>query len=145
MKKNLKLISLILCFVLVAAMALFTTGCATEKASVDTTASQSIDGKTFGEGAKSFTFEVVDTEGNSQKATIKTDAQTVGDALVENGLVEGEESSFGLYVKTVNGITLDYDKDHKYWAFYVDGEYAMTGVDGTDITEGSVYKLAAEE
>ena len=47
-------------------------------------------------------------------------------------------------MKTVNGITLDYDKDGKYWAFYVDGEYATSGVDSTPITDGASYALKAE-
>ena len=55
----------------------------------------------------------------------------MGDALTELGLIEGEDSEYGLYVKTVNGITADYDTDGHYWAFYVDGEYAQTGVDAT--------------
>ena len=46
--------------------------------------------------------------------------------------------------KTVNGVTVDYDTDGKYWAFYVDGEYAATGVDSTDITAGATYTFKAE-
>ena len=63
---------------------------------------------------------------------------------MELGLISGEESQYGLYVKTVNGITLDYDKDGKYWAFYIGGEYAVTGVDTTEITAGSTYTFKAE-
>ena len=69
---------------------------------------------------------------------------TVGDALVELGMIEGEESEYGLYVKTVNGVTADYDKDGVYWAFYIDGEYASSGVDSTEITEGSTYSFKME-
>ena len=68
----------------------------------------------------------------------------MGAALLELGLVDGEDSEFGLYIKTVNGITLDYDKDGKYWAFYINGEYAMTGVDATPIEDGAIYALVAE-
>ena len=59
-------------------------------------------------------------------------------------LIAGEDSEYGLYVKTVNGVTVDYDTDGKYWAFYVDGEYAATGVDSTDITAGATYTFKAE-
>ena len=44
-------------------------------------------------------------------------------------------------VKTVNGITADYNVDRSYWAFYINGEYAMTGVDGTEIKAGDAYRL----
>ena len=69
---------------------------------------------------------------------------TVGAALLSLGLIAGEDSDYGLYVKTVNGVTVDYDADGKYWAFYVDGEYAATGVDSTDITAGATYTFKAE-
>ena len=64
--------------------------------------------------------------------------------LTGEALIEGEESQYGLYVKTVCGETLDYDLDGYYWAFYVNSEYAMTGVDATAIEEGATYSFAAE-
>ena len=47
--------------------------------------------------------------------------------------------------KTVNGMAADYDKDGVYWAFYIDGEYAMTGVDATNITDGAQYAFRMEK
>ena len=94
----------------------------------------------LGEGDKTLTVEVK-VEENSVVFTIHTDKDTVGDALIEHDLIAGDESEFGLYVKVVNGMTADYDIDQSYWAFYIDGEMAMTGVDGTDITEGTAYQL----
>ena len=38
-----------------------------------------------------------------------------------------------------------YDKDGVYWAFYVDGEYASTGVDATEVTAGAAYALKLEK
>ena len=141
MKKYSRFLSIILCVVLVAAMALTTAGCG-KKEEETTTALK--DGATLGTGAVSFTLEVVDADAKSIKATIKTDAKTVGEALLDLGVIDGEDSQFGLYVTTVNGVTLDFDKDGKYWAFYIDGEYAMTGVDSKEIVDGTAYKLAAE-
>ena len=46
--------------------------------------------------------------------------------------------------KTFNGMTADYDKDGVYWAFYIDGEYAMTGIDATNITDGAQYAFRME-
>ena len=68
----------------------------------------------------------------------------VGEALQELNLIDGEEGEYGLFVKTVNGITADYDTDGVYWAFYVNGEYATSGVDVTQITEGDSYALKVE-
>lgn len=99
--------------------------------------------KTNGETVE-FTFTVVDAEGKEETFQITTDKKTVGEALLEEGLIAGEEAEYGLYVKTVNGITLDYDTDGKYWAFYVDGEYGITGVDETEIVPGTTYTFKAE-
>ena len=96
--------------------------------------------KEFGSGAKIVAVEVAAGE-ESVIFTIKTDKDTVGAALLENGLIAGEEGAYGLYVKVVNGITADYDIDGSYWSFYINGEYAMSGVDTTTIEEGVTYKL----
>ncbi len=94
----------------------------------------------FGEGEKTAVVEVK-AEDKTVTFTLKTDKATVGEALLEHDLIQGEEGDYGLYVKTVNGITADYDVDASYWAFYQDGEYATAGVDLTEITEGVTYKL----
>lgn len=65
----------------------------------------------------------------------------VGEALLDVGLIAGEDSEYGLYVKTVNGVTADYDTDQTYWAFYVNGEYAQSGTDSADITVGNAYSF----
>ncbi len=95
---------------------------------------------TLGKGATAVTVEVT-ADDKTITFTVNTDAETVGDALLEHDLIAGEEGDYGLYVKSVNGIVADYDVDQTYWAFYIDGEYAMTGVDATTITEGAVYQL----
>ena len=102
------------------------------------------DGKNYGLGKKVFGLQVTDKEGNVTSVTVCTDAETVGAALAALNIVAGEESEWGLYVKTVNGITADYETDGTYWAFYINGEYAMTGVDATEIDEEAVYAFAIE-
>lgn len=144
-----KVLPFLVCIVLIAAMALGTFGCSDNTTTdsfvfTEPTELSLENGKVYGEGAAEFTFSVVDLDGKEIQATVKTDKATVGEALLDLGLIAGENGEYGLYVKTVNGTTLDYDKDGKYWAFYVDGEYAMTGVDTTEIASGSVYCFKAE-
>ena len=140
MKKTglLKSLSLSVCIVLIAVTALFTTGCndgkTTSVPSETQASSQTVE----------FTFKVTDADGKETDFTISTDKKTVGEALLEENLIAGDDSEYGLYVKTVNGVTLDYDKDGMYWAFYVNGEYAQTGVDSTEITAGAEYAFKAE-
>ena len=121
MKFTNKLTSLILCLMLIFAMAL--TGCTNATAGNDQTAEAQNDSITvLGEGQTKILFTVVDKDGNETAFEIHTDKETVGDALLEHQLIQGEESEYGLYVKVVNGITADYDVDGTYWAFYINGE-----------------------
>jgi len=77
--------------------------------------------------------------------TIKTDKTVVGDALKEHNLIDGEEGPYGLYVKVVNGIEADYDKDQSYWSFEKDGEAMLTGVDSTEFKNGDCYTLVRKK
>ena len=130
-----KLLSMILCVVLVAAMALFATGCMENGAPEETKdAAESV----------SFTVIVVDLEGKETAYEVTTTAATVGEALLAEELIAGEEGPYGLYIKEVTGIPLDWDTHGKYWAFYIDGEMALTGVDSTDVVEGAVYTFKPE-
>lgn len=94
----------------------------------------------FGKGAKTVQVEVV-AEEQSVTFTIHTDKETLGEALIEHELVDGEEGPYGLYIKTVNGILADYDTNQAYWALNKNGEASMTGVDGTEIADGEHYEL----
>lgn len=144
MTRNHKYLSLILCMVLIAAMALFTTGCKGNTARV-TGDGTFQDGDKVGKGSISFTLTVADQDGKEATCTVKTDKTILGEALQDLGILEGEEGPYGLYVKTVNGITADYDLDGVYWAFYIDGEYAMTGADVTEIVDGATYTFKVEK
>lgn len=159
MTKMKSILSFLLCIVLIATMALLA-GCDTQEAasSAETPTSVSSVSQTAvgsvptaipttvkGEGNTVFTFEVTDQNNNFTQFEIHTNKTTVGEALQELGLIAGEEGPYGLYVKTVNGITLDYEKDGMYWAFYENGNYAATGVDKTTIDTGTFYSLNASK
>lgn len=94
----------------------------------------------FGNGATTVTVQVK-AEDKTVSFTLKTDKKTLGDALLEHGLIEGEAGAYGMYIKKVNGITADYDVDQSYWAFYKGGEMMMVGVDGAEIKDGEGYEL----
>ncbi len=92
---------------------------------------------------KTFVFKVVDLDGSEKTFDIKTEANTVGEALLAEKLISGEVGQYGLMVDTVNGIKYEYNADGAYWAFYVNGEYAMSGVDTTEIVDGTTYSFVA--
>ena len=166
-----KIKSMLLCMMLTMAMAITAVGCGsktentadaqknTETAIVNTESTvetetiaetESVDSTeesviVLGDGSVKFTFVVVDADGNETDFEIHTDKETVGEALLEQNLIEGDDSEYGLYVKTVNGLTVDYDTDKAYWAFYVNGEYATAGVDSTQVNEGDTYAFKVEK
>lgn len=148
--KAFKFLSFLLCVVLVAAIALFTSACndktGTPSVPEDLTPSQSDQngGNVVGEGATQFAFEITFKDGSEKAYTVKTDKKTVGEALTDAGLILGENGPYGLMVETVDGETVTYEKDKKYWAFYVNGEYAMSGVDTTEIKDGETYAFKVE-
>ena len=137
-----KLLALVLSFVLMAAAAL--TGCSGKPAETTAPPAETVPVTELGEGSKAFDLSIVDKEGTQHLYRIHTDAEMVGQALLEQSLIEGEQGQYGMYIKSVLGQVLDYETDKMYWAFYVNGEYAMTGVDTTPITEGTAYLLKAE-
>lgn len=153
-----KALSLILSVCLIAAIGLTISACgstqevplvtssAAPSDASETTSSEPGDGygiaaKEVGQGSVSFIFRVTDQYDTSTLYRIYTDEKTVGAALQKLGMISGEESQYGLYVKTVNGITADYDTDKAYWAFYIDNEMAPTGVDSTEIVKNTEYCL----
>lgn len=148
--RNKKHASLLICLMLVLSLTFGAGGCAKtnnsdSSASAASTQTAQSEGGVLGEGNTKFMFTVVDKDGNETEFEIHTDKTTVGDALLELNLIDGEEGDYGLYVKTVNGITADYDTDQTYWAFYINDEYASTGVDTTDITENASYSFKVEK
>ena len=140
-------LSCILCVVLLAAAALNMTGCSNRQPTEPQTQlySASAAPHALGEGAITFSFTVTDLAGSEVAFEISTDESTVGAALSAAGLIEGEVGPYGLMVTHVNGVKLDYDKDKAYWAFYIDGAYAMSGVDQTNIQTGTAYAFRAEK
>ena len=126
-------------------LALALCACAKQTAPYNTDPAAVKNGDTVGQGATSFAVEVRDAQGNATEFTVKTDEKTVGAALLKLNLIAGEQGQYGLYIKQVLGITADYEKDGTYWAFYIDGQYAPTGVDMTDIVPGSAYTFAVEK
>jgi hypothetical protein len=72
---------------------------------------------------------------------IKTDKDNLEEALLEHRLISGEKGPYGMYVKFVNGMEADYDKNQTYWSLTKNSEYMMTGVTDTKIEDGEKYEF----
>ena len=147
--KLFKILSFVLALMLIAAMALLGAGCndntTTEPSSITESGSEtSANQNVLGEGKTSFTLNITFKDGREKTYTINTNKTIVGEALTELGLISGTVGDFGLMIETVDGETVKFEDDGKYWAFYINGEYAMSGVDTTDITAGASYALKVE-
>lgn len=94
-------------------------------------------------GNKTITLTVVYADASTKDFTIKTNEDYLRGALEQEKLIAGDESEWGLYVKTVDGVTAD-DAAHQYWALYINDDYASTGVDTTPVNDGDHFKLALE-
>lgn len=136
-----KVVLSILALMLIVAMAFSFSACGNNDSDTNTTTTTQASGEAKKE--LTFVFKVVDLDGSEKSFDITTDAKTVGEALVNEKLISGTDSEYGLMVDTVNGIKYDYNADGAYWAFYVNGEYAMSGVDTTEIDETAVYSFVA--
>ncbi len=94
-----------------------------------------------GPGEKTVTVEVVHKDGAAKTFTYRTDKEYLGELLLSQGLVKGEEGPYGLYIEEADGETADYGADGSYWALYEGEEYASQGVSETALSDGARFSL----
>ena len=93
------------------------------------------------DGSKAYTVTVVHADGSEKVFQYTTDARYLGEALLAEGLIAGEEGPYGLTVITVDGEDAVWDTDSAYWSLYIGEEYATTGVSETPVNDGDTFKL----
>lgn len=104
-------------------------------------------GSVIGQGEKHIYVTATDSVNQELIGTFEfyTDAENIGDALLEYGFISGDDSEYGLYVKVVNGVKAEYETNGTYWAFYVNGDLATTGVSSTSVEDEMSYMFQIEE
>lgn len=96
------------------------------------------------DGAKTIAVEIVKQD-SSRTVEIDTDAQYLREALESKDLIQGEESEYGLFIKTVDGYTAD-DSKQEWWCITKSGgEQVNTGVDTTPIEDGDKFEITLKE
>lgn len=90
-------------------------------------------------GRKAFTVQITHSDGSVRALSCESAEEYLGTYLLSEGLIEGSQGQFGLYITAVDGESAVYETDGAYWAFYQNGDYATQGVDLTPITEGDAY------
>ena len=89
-------------------------------------------------GDKTITVEVVHADESSREFTYQTSEEFLGPVLIEEGLVQGEESTYGLFITTVDGETAE---GNQWWCITQDGQMVETGADTTPIADGDHFEL----
>ena len=111
-----------------------------EVASSEAAPEESAAGEEETTGSKTITLTVVHGDGTSNDITVSTDAENLRDALEAEGIIAGEDSSYGMFVQTVDGETAD-DGEQEWWCLTKGGEMWNYGVDDTEIADGDVYEF----
>ena len=88
----------------------------------------------------SFTVVVVHADKSEKTFTYITEETNLGAFLEAEGLIDSQGSDAGMF-HSVDGEKADWNENQSYWAFYIGGEYAMTGIYDTAICDSTTYKL----
>ena len=92
------------------------------------------------EGAKSLTITVVHGDGSEKVFDVHTDAEFLAEALLENEIVEDNQTEWGLYILTADGETAS-EANQEWWCLTKDGQEHMYGAGETVIADGERYEL----
>lgn len=92
-------------------------------------------------GSKTITVEVIHKDESKKTFTCKTDEEYVDKVLVSEGIVEDNQTEFGLYILVVDGERADYNEDGAYWSLLQNGEATTTGASETPVQDGDVFSL----
>lgn len=95
---------------------------------------------TAGEDLLQFTVIVVHADETEKIFLYEAEPGKLGTILEKEGLIASEGADDGMF-HTVDGEKADWNENQSYWAFYIENEYAMTGIYDTDIANGQNYKL----
>lgn len=97
-------------------------------------------GRTRGEAGEK-QIQVTVSAGERQEVhDISTEAEFLGQALSENGIIEGEQGAYGLFITSADGIQAD-ETLQQWWCITKAGEPVATGVDTTPIAQGDCFEL----
>lgn len=91
-------------------------------------------------GAKTIEVSVVLRDASSTEFTIKTEAEMLGEALLDEKLVEGDMGEFGLFITKVNGTEADATQN-EWWCITKAGAQLDTGADSTPIADKDKFEL----
>lgn len=93
------------------------------------------------EGKKTFTVKIVHSDLTEKTLSFTSNEVYLGELLIKEGIIKGDKGAYGIYITEADGEQAIYEKDKAYWALFINGEYAVTGIDMTPIEDGAQYTL----
>lgn len=88
-------------------------------------------------GGKEIAINVTHSDGSVKSFEISTDAAYLYEAQEPEGILQGEDSEYGLFVTAVDGEAAD-ESAGEYWMYDVNGEPAQYGVESQPVADGDV-------
>ena len=95
-------------------------------------------------GEKEVAVVVVHGDDTKTDYTFHTDAEYLREVLEENGLIEGEDGPYGIFITVVDGEVADSTKQ-QWWCITKEGERVNTSADEAPVTDGCQYELTLTE
>lgn len=95
-------------------------------------------------GEKEIGIMVFHGDGSINTFSYETEASYLAEVLLEEGLVEGENGTYGLYITTVDGEAADADKG-EWWCITKNKEQVNSGADGLALADGDHFELTWTE
>ena len=147
--KKMKILIAVFLVMMIAASTVLMTSCSDDSSSGNNNSDNSDNSSNendnnnypvLGAGAKSFIAEITVADGTVKTYTVKTDDETIGDALMSAKLIPDDSKTNGFFTN-LDGVTAEYAVDQSYWAIYIGDEYAMTGAFEMEVANGTVYKF----
>ena len=96
------------------------------------------------EGSKTVTITVVHKDKTERVEVYRTDAEYLGELLVEKGLIPEGNIISGMF-DTVDGEKADWSVDEGWWGIYKGEEMTTTGIEETPIADGDHFFLRYEK
>lgn len=91
-----------------------------------------------------FTFTVRGLDGSEETFELESTETYLVDALLEEGLIEGERSDAGFILSSVNGTEANTAETGNMWYLYINNELSADMVGTVPIVEGNGYSFVLE-
>ena len=96
-------------------------------------------------GAKAIEIQIKSERDHYDKTyQYDTDAEFLGDLLVEKKLVTAPESAYGRFITEAGGLKAD-EANQYWWSLSVNGTMAMVGMDEIPLADGDHYTIELKQ